>query len=321
MRLNVTFAITPIMMMLCATASGQNYPTHEIRVICGLPAGSGGDIVTRFYADQLSKLAGKPVIVENRAGMIMSAGAEAVAKAPPDGYTILITSVTSSHAANVFNFTKLPYDPVKDFAPIAMLQQSYFILMVRPEAPWKNVNELTQAMRIKGEKGSYGYGAPPALASAELYKARKGLKTEGIAYKTSLQSLSEMASGVLDFQFFDSNAGTGLLESGKLRGLAITTAKRIAGVDLPTMAEAAEIEEFDIAPVWGALAPARTPAPIIGKLEGWFMQINQLEATRRFLSITHAAQRAGDAKALADFIPKEIEKWRELSKLANIQPQ
>ena len=120
MRLNVTFAITPIMMMLCATASGQNYPTHEIRVICGLPAGSGGDIVTRFYADQLSKLAGKPVIVENRAGMIMSAGAEAVAKAPPDGYTILITSVTSSHAANVFNFTKLPYDPVKDFAPIVV---------------------------------------------------------------------------------------------------------------------------------------------------------------------------------------------------------
>jgi tripartite-type tricarboxylate transporter receptor subunit TctC len=112
MRLNVTFAIAPIMMMLCATASGQNYPTHEIRVICGLPAGSGGDIVTRFYADQLSKLAGKPVIVENRAGMIMSAGAEAVAKAPPDGYTILITSVTSSHAANVFNFTKLPLPPL-----------------------------------------------------------------------------------------------------------------------------------------------------------------------------------------------------------------
>src|SRR6478752_4422177 len=102
MRLNVTFAIAPIMMMmLCATATGQNYPTHEIKVICGLPAGSGGDIVTRFYADQLSKLAGKPVIVENRAGMIMSAGAEAVAKAPPDGYTILITCVTSSHAANV----------------------------------------------------------------------------------------------------------------------------------------------------------------------------------------------------------------------------
>ena len=107
----------------------------------------------------MSKLAGKPVIVENKPGMILSIGADAVAKAPPDGYTILITSVTSSHAANVFNFKKLPYDPIKDFTPVATLQKSYFILMVRAEAPWKNVAELTEAMKIKGDKASYGYGA------------------------------------------------------------------------------------------------------------------------------------------------------------------
>ena len=229
-------------------------------MVVGLPAGSGGDIVARYYADKLSQLSGKPVIVENKPGMILSLGADAVAKAPPDGYTILITSVTSSHAANLFNFKKLPYDPIKDFTPVATLQKSYFMLMTRAAAPWTNVAELTEAMRIKGDKASYGYGAPPALASAELYKARKGLKAVGIPYKTSMASLPEMFSGEIDFQFIDSTAGTPLLQSGKVRGLAVTSGQRVPGVDLPTMAEAAGIPEFDIAPLWGVLLPAGAPA-------------------------------------------------------------
>ncbi len=111
----------------------QNYPTREIHVVVGLPAGSGGDVVARFYAEKLAQLSGKPVIVENKPGMLFSLGAEAVARAQPDGYTLLITSVTSSHAANLYEFKKLPYDPIKDFTPVAMLHKSYFVLMVRPE--------------------------------------------------------------------------------------------------------------------------------------------------------------------------------------------
>jgi tripartite-type tricarboxylate transporter receptor subunit TctC len=305
----------------CLSAAAQTYPTREIRMVVGLPAGSGGDIVARYYADKLSGLAGKPVIVENRAGMILSIGADAVAKAPPDGYTVLITSVTSSHAANVFNFKKLPYDPIKDFTPVAMLQKSYFMLMVRSEAPWKTVAELTEAMKAKAEKATYGYGAPPALASAELYKARKGLKAVGIPYKTSMASLPEMFSGELDFQFIDSTAGTPLRQSGKVRALAVSSGQRVPGVDLPTMAEAADIPEFDIAPVWGVLLPAGAPAPIVAKLESWFAEISRMDATRQYQANTHAAPFAGNAKALADFIPKEIKKWEELARLAKIEPQ
>ena len=305
----------------CLSAAAQTYPTREIRMVVGLPAGSGGDIVARYYADKLSGLAGKPVIVENRPGMILSIGADAVAKAPPDGYTVLITSVTSSHAANVFNFKKLPYDPIKDFTPVAMLQKSYFMLMVRPEAPWKTVAELTEAMKAKAEKATYGYGAPPALASAELYKARKGLKAVGIPYKTSMASLPEMFSGELDFQFIDSTAGTPLRQSGKVRALAVSSGQRVPGVDLPTMAEAADIPEFDIAPVWGVLLPAGAPAPIVAKLESWFAEISRMDATRQYQANTHAAPFAGNAKALADFIPKEIKKWEELARLEKIEPQ
>ena len=321
MRRNIAGWIVAALLGVCLPAHAQTYPTREIRVIVGLPAGSGGDVVARFYADQLSRLAGKPVIVENRPGMILSAGADAVAKSPPDGYTLLITSVTSSHAANLFNFKKLPYDPIKDFTPVATLQKSYFILMVRTEAPWKNVAELTEAMRIKGDKASYGYGAPPALASSELYKARKGLKAVGIPYKTSMASLPEMFSGELDFQFIDSTAGTPLLEGGKVRALAISAGQRVPGLDIPTMAEAADIPEFDIAPVWGVLLPAGAPAPIVAKLESWFAEISKMDATRKFLANTHAAPFPGGSKDLAAFIPKEIKKWEELARLAKIEPQ
>jgi tripartite-type tricarboxylate transporter receptor subunit TctC len=309
------------LLVACASAQAQTYPTRDIRVIVGLPAGSGGDVVARFYADKLSQVAGKPVIVENKPGMILSAGADAVAKSRPDGYTILITSVTSSHAANLFNFKKLPYDPIKDFTPVATLQRSYFILMVRNEAPWKNVAELTEAMKKKGDKASYGYGSPPALASAELYKARADLQAVGIPYKTSMASLPEMFSGELDFQFIDATQGTPLLQGGKLRALAVTTAQRIPGVDIPPMAEAAGIPEFDIAPVWGVLLPAGAPAPIVAQLETWFGEITRMDATRQFLARTHGASFPGGSKELAAFIPKEIKRWEELARLAKIQPQ
>jgi tripartite-type tricarboxylate transporter receptor subunit TctC len=321
MRMRFFAAIAAALLGFCAAACAQDYPTRVIRVVVGYPAGSGGDVIARFYADQLAKICGKPVIVEDKPGMISSAAADAVAKSAPDGYTILITSVTSSHAANLFNFKKLPYDPIKDFSPVATLQKSYFVLMVRPEAPWRSVAELTEAMRQKGSKGSYGYGSPPALASAELYKARKDLQTVGIPYKTSMASLGEMFSGELDFQFIDATAGMPLIDGGKLRGLAVTSAQRAPDVDIPTMAEAADIPGFDTAPVWGVFLPAKTPAPIVAQLEAWFAKIMTLDATRQFLANTHGTSFPGDAKALAEFIPKEIKKWEELARLAKIEPQ
>ena len=137
-------------------------------------------------------------------------------------------------------------------------------------------------MKHKGDKATYGYGAPPSLASAELYKARTGFKAIGIPYKTSMASLPEMFSGEIDFQFIDSTAGYAPAHSGKVRALAVTTGERVPGVDLPTMAEAAGIPEFDIAPLWGVLLPAGTPAPIVARRERWFAQIIKMDATRQY---------------------------------------
>jgi tripartite-type tricarboxylate transporter receptor subunit TctC len=136
-----------------------------------------------------------------------------------------------------------------------------------------------------------------------------------------MASLPEMFSGELDFQFIDSHAGTPLAEGGKLRALAITTEERVPGVDLPPMAEAANIPGFDVAPVWGVLLPAGAPAPVVARLESWFAEINKMESTRQFLATTNAAPFAGGAKKLADEIPRQIKKWGDLAKLANIHPQ
>jgi tripartite-type tricarboxylate transporter receptor subunit TctC len=130
-----------------------------------------------------------------------------------------------------------------------------------------------------------------------------------------------MFSGELDFQFIDATQGTPLLAAGKLRGLAVTSGERVAGVELPTMAEGAGIPEFDIAPTWGVFLPAGAPPEIVRQLEIWFGEIARMDATRQFLANTHGAPFWGDAKALAAFLPKEIKKWEELARLAKIQPQ
>src|SRR5262245_40856893 len=207
MRPKIVSIIVAVLLATCLSAQAQTYPTRPIRVIVGLPAGSGGDGIARFYSDKLSELAGKPVIVENKPGMILSAGADAVAKAPLDGYTVLITSATSSHAANLFMFKKLPYDPIKDFTPVVTLQKGYFILVVRAEAPWKTVAELTDALKQKGNKASYSYGSPPGLASAELYKARAGLQAVGIPYTRLVAAVVVRKLGVLEVREWQAEAG------------------------------------------------------------------------------------------------------------------
>jgi tripartite-type tricarboxylate transporter receptor subunit TctC len=311
--------------LLChsVAALSQSWPApgRELKIIVGYPAGSGADTGVRYLSAKLAEVSGHPVIVENRAGMISSMGADAVAKSRPDGYTILLASATSSHAANLVLFKKLPYDPVKDFTPVTTLYRTTFFLMVNAKSPHRTVAELTAAMRAAGSKASYGYGSPPALASAELYKQRAGPQAVGISYKTSAATLPEMYSGALDFQFIDANFGTQQLRGGKLRALAITSGQRSSILDMPTMAEAANIPEFDIAPWWGVFLPAGAPQPIVARLEGWFNQIVNMEDTRKYWAGNGSEALPGNQKFLAELLEKEIKKWADLAKIANIQPE
>ncbi len=315
--------LLPQFLLNPASGSAQTWPApgRELKVVVGYPPGSGADTSVRYFSAKLAEVSGHPVIVENRAGMISSLGADAVAKATPDGYTILLASASSSHAANLVLFKKLPYDPVKDFTPVTTLYRTTFFLMVDSKSPHRTVAGLTEALRAAGSKASYGYGRPPALAAAEFYKARAGLQAVGIAYKTSAASLAEMYSGALDFQFIDATFGTSQLRAGKLRALAITSGQRSTLLDLPTMAEAANIPGFDIAPWWAVFLPAAAPQAVVARLEAWFNQVVAMEATRKYLAGNGAEPLPGNAKFLADYLGQEIRKWAELARIANIQPE
>jgi tripartite-type tricarboxylate transporter receptor subunit TctC len=301
-------------------AVAQTYPSQDIRFVCAFPAGSGADVIVRYFAEKVRQIAKRTVIVENKVGAAGNIAATYTARAKPDGYTVHVHA-GSAVAANMNLFKNPPIDAAKDLQIVATINKQPFMVMVPANSPHKTLAELTAAMKQKGTKASYAYGSPPALASAELYKARAGLQAVGIPYRTAMQSLPQMYSGEIDFQFFDSTQGTVQIRGGKLRGLAITSAKRVAGVDLPPMAEAANIPGFDIAPTWGVFLPAGAPQPVVAKLEAWFGEITKLDVTKQYLARTFASSFPGDSKALAAFLPKEIKKWEELARLANIQPR
>ncbi len=305
-------------------AQAQAFPekNRDFRVLCGFPAGSGADILVRFYADKLAAVSGQKVIVENKPGMISALAGETVARSRPDGYTMFITPGSASHAANLYLFKKLPYDPIKDFTPVTTLSKVFFILTVDAKSPYKTVKDLTDAMKKKGDRSSFAYASPTAMASSELYKARAGLNALGIPFKTSGASDPEMQAGKIDFEFVDSVFGIEPLRSGKRRGLAVTSAQRSTVLpDIPTMVEAAGIAEFDISPWWAVFLPANAPKPVVEKLEAWFNQIVAMEETKKFLANTGTESFPGNAKFLADYLPKEIKKWGELMKLAKVEPQ
>jgi tripartite-type tricarboxylate transporter receptor subunit TctC len=304
-----------------ALAQAWPEPGRELKVFVGFPPGSGADTNVRFFATKLAAISGHPVIVENRPGMLTSLAADAVAKAAPNGYTILFTGVSSSHGANTVLFKKLPYDPVKDFTPVTTLFQGNFILMVNAGSPHRSVAELTAALRAAGSKASYGYGSPTALAASEMYRIRTGLQTVGIPYKTSVASMPEMYSGALDFQFIDGTFGSAQIRAGKLRALAIATGERSSLLDVPTMKEAAGIPDFDISPWWAAFLPARTPQPVVARLEGWLNQITAMEETRKFLAGNVAEPSPGNTKMLIGRLEREMRKWAELAKVVKFEPE
>ena len=306
-----------------ALAQAQAYPDKDrvIHVICGFPTGSGADILVRYYADRLAAVSGQKAIVENKPGMLSGLAAKAVAGARPDGYTIFITAASSSHAANLYLFKQLPYDPIKDFTPVATLAKVFFVLTVDSKSPHTTVKGLTDAMEKLGDKANYAYASPTALAATELYKVRTGIQALGIPFKTALETLSAMQDRQIDFQFVDSVLALQQIRAGRLRGLAVTSAERSGTLpELPTMIEAG-IPEFDVSPWWAVFLPANAPQQVVEKLESWFNRITAAEDSKSFLANMGADPFPGDAKFMAAHLAREIRKWGELIKLAKIQPQ
>ena len=299
-------------------AVAQDYPTRPLHVFIGFPAGSGADILGRYFTAQMEKLAGKPVVVENKPGANSNIAAGIVANAKPDGYSILFVA-NSNMAGSRYLFKNLPFDTVKDFTPAATFAQIAFVLVVGGKSPIKSVAELTAFLKSRSQN-KYGTTNQTAILATEYYKQVAGIDAVQVAYRTAPEALPDVEDGTLDFMIMDGTFAVGPIKAGKIRALAVMTSQRIAALpDVPTMAEAGV--NFEWAPWWGAYLPAATPAAIVGKVGGWINQISKTEETRAFLERIAALPMHDDTAAANARLLSDIEKWAPLVKAAKIEPQ
>ena len=312
------FAVS--LMVLFQHAIAQDYPAREIRSICNFAAGSGADIVVRYYSDRLAKLAGKPVVVENKPGAQGLLATDFLAKSKPDGYTILITPASTTLAIAPHMFKKLPFDPVRDFDSITTLLTLSFVVAVKPDSPHKTMAEFIAFLKAKPGHGFYGTQSNSGQVAAELLKERAGLTTGYVPFKVTGDGFANLLNGNIDFMSVDSTwAAT--MHPTRVRILAVTSAKRNSSLpDVPSLQELG-FGEFDIAPWWGVVVAAGTPRPVVSQLAAWFNQINASDETKQFLARQAADAFPGTPESMAALVRSDIERWGRYARLAKIQPQ
>jgi tripartite-type tricarboxylate transporter receptor subunit TctC len=326
MRLGIGYeilgGIAAALFTLCAPgAVAQDYPVREIRALCNYAAGSGADIMVRFYSDRLSKLTGVPVVVENRTGANGAIATDALAKSKPDGYTVLITPVSSTIVAAPYLFKNLPFDSTRDFVAVTTLASLSFVILVDAAKPFANVAELIEHLKAKPNNGFYGTTNNTGIIAAELFKQAAGLKTTYVPYKLNPQALTDLLSGQLDFLSFDATWALGQAKGGRVRILAATSAGRSSALpDVPTLTELG-YGSNDVAPWWGVVVSVGTPRPVVEKLAGLFNQITSAEDTRKFLAGAAFEPLPGTPDQMQALMKSDAERWRRYAALAKIEPQ
>src|SRR5215470_16178631 len=296
-----------------AFATAQPYPDREIRALCNFAAGSGADVIVRYYSDKLSKLAGRPVLVENKPGASGTIATDTVAKAKPDGYTILVSAP--------YLFKSLPFDPAKDFAAVTTIATVSFVIVVDAARPIHSLAELIAQLKAKSNEGFYGTSSVTGVISAELFKQSAGLRTAYIPFKTNPQALASLVQGELDFLSYDATWAVTQQRAGRLRVLAVTSAKRsIALPDTPTLQELG-FSDTDVTPWWGVVVPAGTPKPVVDRLADWFNQITVTQETKEFLERSAFDPFPGTPESMAALLKSDAPRWERYVKLAKIEPQ
>lgn len=314
------FSLMTASLTLPAGAFAQaDYPARPVQVVIGFPAGSGADILGRYFTRKLEEKAKQGFVVVNRAGATSNIAINSVAKAPPDGYTLLFIA-NSNMAGSRYLFKELPFDTLKDFAPIASFAQITFVLVVSPKSPLNSIADLVAHLKKKGDN-LYGYTNQTAQLSTELFKQMTGAPAKPLPYKTAPDAMKEVTESAIDFMIMDGTFAAGQVAQGALKALAVTTVTRSPSFPgVPTMQEAG-LAGFEFAPWWCAYAPTGTPQPIIDKLEGWFHEIAKLPETAEFLKSAGAIVNDDGAKAADARLRAEMPKWEMIVKAAGIEPQ
>lgn len=305
--------------LLAQPALAQDYPSRPIRFIVPAAAGGPTEITTRLIADKMSATLGQPVVVEARPGGGGNIGADVVAKAAPDGYTILMATI-GTHAINQTLYKKLTYDPVKDFTPISQVVQYPLLLVVNPNVPTKSVKELIDYAKAnpgKLNRASGGNGTSMHL-SGELFVHQAGVDMPHVPYKGSAPALTDLVAGHVQVMFDSMITALPLVNAGQLRALAVTGAQRSPVVpNLPTIAEAG-VPGYSANGWIGIVAPAGTPPAIVDKLHASIVKGLTDPGLREKLT-AQAAEPVGSSPAeFAAFIRSETDKWAKAVRGANL---
>jgi len=297
------------------SAGAQAWPSKPIRYIVPFAPGGTTDILARTIGDKLAIALGQPVVIENKPGAGGGVGAELTAKSAPDGYTIMGGTI-STHAINASLYKSLPYDPVRDFAPIVLIARVPNMLVVHPDVPAKNVSELIALLRANPGKytfASAGNGTSQHL-SGELFKSMAGADMQHVPYKGSPPALQDVMGGQVAMTFDNITTAWPLAKGGKLRALAVTTAKRSAvAPDVPTLAEAG-LPGFEVGSWQGVFAPAGTPPEIVRRLNAEIVKILNMPEVRDKLAALGAEVAPNSPEEFATMVKAEVGKWAEVVK-------
>ena len=303
-------------------AAAQTYPTRPITLVVPFPAGSTTDLVGRILADKLGDALGQRVVIDNRGGAGGVVGTESVARAEPDGYTLLMGTI-GTHSINPYVYPKISYDPVTDFTPIIQFGTAPNVLVVHPSIPVKTVKELIEYAKARPGQLNYassGNGTSNHLSGA-MFAAREGIKASHLPYRGGAQAITDLLRGEVQFMFYHYLPLLPHIAEGKLRALAITSASRISALpDVPTMKEAG-LDDFEVSAWFGVYAPPKMPAPLVQKIHGAISGIINAPAVRASLIEQGIDPVNGSPEDLLALTKSEMARWSKVVEQAGAKLQ
>ena len=322
-RRTIMSAALGALMTAALPASAQqavNFPSKPITFVVPFAAGSATDLIARALGQAVSQSTGQSVIVENKGGASGIIAAQAAARAPADGYTVLITTNTT-HAANEHLYKKLPYNPVKDFVPLTGLGKGGQVLVVNASAPFNSVQELLEHAKKNPGKLSFGSGSSSSRMAGEMLKQLGGVDILHVPYKSNPLAITDLMGGQIDLMITDVSTGVPQIQAGKLKALGFSTEERSVMLpDVPTIAEAG-VKGYSMGYWFAAYAPVGTPAEVTNKLSQLLGDAVESKSAEGFYKQSGTTKWRGTSAELAKFQAEETQKWGKVVKAAGIQPE
>jgi tripartite-type tricarboxylate transporter receptor subunit TctC len=306
--------------VLALAAHAQEFPAKSITFVVPFAAGSATDQLARALGQQVSTDSKQTVVIDNKPGASGFLAAQQVAKAAPDGYTVLITTNTT-HAANEHLFKTLPYDPVKDFAPVTLLGKGGQIMIVNLKVPATTVKEFIALAKKDPGKYTFGSGSSSSRIAGELFQQMAGVQLLHVPYKSNPLAVTDLLGGQIDMMITDNATGLPQVKGGKVRALGMSSLKRSPlAPDVPTIDEAG-VKGYEMSYWFAAYVPAKTPPAVVAKLHDLLVAATRGAAAKQFFESTGTEAVNSTPQELASFQADESKKWGRIIKAANIQPE